>query len=243
MEFSTLENKIISYFEENKTLTKDELVSYIMSDFSELKRSSVNVYLSKLKKKKIIANPSRGLYSLSQKKEFLPEIDLKLKRLFNRIKKEYPFIDVCVWNTKWLNEFMRHQAFRFYNVLEVDKEATEAVFYNLKDQGKKVFLEPDAETFSLYISNTEDVIILRSLITEAPLSFSDNAGIPSLEKLMVDMTIDSELFGSQQAELELIYKNTFNNYQVNINKMNRYAFRRNRELEVKRLIDLTLAED
>ena len=211
MDFIILENKIVNYFENNKILTKDKLVSHIMSDFPKLKESSINVYLSKLKNKKIIFNPSRGLYSLSTKKKFLPEVDLKLKRLYNNIQRQFPYITVCVWNTMWLNEFMRHQVFRCYTVLEVDKEAAEAVFYHLKEQGKKVFLEPDAETYNLYINTTEDVIVIRSLITEAPLSSVENIGTPSLEKLLVDMIIDSELLGPQRAELKLVYKNAFHN--------------------------------
>ena len=56
---------------------------------------------------------------------------------------------------------MRHQPFKFYTVLEFDKDVTESVFYALKELGKQVFIEPDAETFDLYISNSEDVIILK----------------------------------------------------------------------------------
>lgn len=239
--FARLEEKIEDYFHKNSTLTKEVLVSYITSDFSELKLSTIDVYLSRLKRKGVIMNPSRGLYSLSGKQEFSPEVGLKLTRLYNGIKKEYPYIEMCIWNTKWLNEFMRHQIFRFYVVIEVDKEVTESVFYTLKDRGRQVFLEPDAETFNLYVNNSEDVIILRSLISEAPLSYSDKVTVPTLEKLLVDMTIDTELYGPQRAELESIYENAFQKYQVNKSKMNRYALRRNREQEVKRLVDLTLA--
>tara|TARA_R100000306_G_scaffold61936_2_gene66247 strand:+ start:1592 stop:2314 length:723 start_codon:yes stop_codon:yes gene_type:complete len=239
--FSSLEDKIEEYFHKSPTLTKEMLVNYIASDFSELKLSTIDVYLSRLKRKGVITNPSRGLYSLSDKKEFSPEVGVKLTRLYNSIKKEYPFIEVCIWNTKWLNEFMRHQIFRSYVVIEVDKEASESVFYTLKDKGKQVFLEPDAETYNLYVNNSEDVIILRPLISEAPLSYSDTITVPTLEKLLVDMTIDTELYGPQRAELESIYENAFQKYQVNKNKMNRYALRRNREQEVKRLVNLTLA--
>ncbi len=240
--FNTLEDRIEDYFKKNNSLTKDKLVNYILSDFPELKMSTINVYLSKLKKKKIITNPSRGLYSLLSKNVFCPKVETKQKRLFNRIKKEYPYIEVCVWNTKWLNEFMRHQIFRFYTVLEVDKDATEAIFYALREQGKQVFLEPDTETYSLYVNNSDDAIILKPLISEAPLSFEENVRVPSLEKLLVDMTIDTELFGPQRAEIESIYENALQKYQLNINKMNRYALRRNREKNVKNLLDLALAK-
>lgn len=240
--FNTLENKIEEYFKGYNTLTKEVLVDSILSDFPELKAGTINVYLSRLKREGKITNPSRGLYALPDKNAFSPQVEAKSKRLFNRIKKEYPFTEVCIWNTKWLNELMRHQIFRFYTVVEVDKEATEAVFYTLKEQGKQVFLEPDADTYNLYVNNSEDVIIVRPLISEAPLMIAENVSVPTLEKLLVDMTIDTELFGPQRVELESIYQNAFQKYQLNKNKMNRYALRRNREQELNRLLNLTLAK-
>jgi len=238
----TLEDKIQSYFKGQATVSKDKLVEDILLDFPELKQSTINVYLSRLKKDGIIKNPSRGIYSLKEKKTYYPNIDGKLKRLYNKIKKDYPFVEFCIWDTKWLNEFMRHQTFKFYTVLELDKDVTESVFFALKDQGKQVFIEPDAETFDLYVNNSEDVIILKHLISEAPLQEIEKTVVPTMEKLLVDMTIDTKMYGAQQGEIEFIYANAFNKYEVNKNKMKRYAYRRNRENEVENLTNLTLAK-
>ncbi|WP_120201821.1 DUF6577 family protein [Ichthyenterobacterium magnum] len=237
-----LKDKIISYLEEQSTISKAKLVDCITSDFPELKESTINVYLSRLKKEGIINNPSRGIYALKGKKTYHPTIDNKLKRLHNKIKKEYPFAEFCVWDTKWLNEFMRHQPFKFYTILELDKDVTESVFHALKEQGKQVYIEPDAEIFNLYISNSEDVIILKHLISEAPLQEIDKITVPTLEKLLVDMTIDAKVYAAQQGEINSIYLNVFEKYEVNKNKMKRYAYRRNRENEVGNLTNLTLAK-
>lgn len=237
-----LKDKIKTYFNGKSTISKDELVTCILSDFPDLKGSTINVYLSRFKKEGIIKNPSRGIYSLKRKKQYDPVIDNKLKRLFNKIKKDYPFVEFCIWNTKWLNEFMRHQPFRFYTILELDKDVTESVFHTLKDSGKQVFIEPDSETFELYISNSENVIILKHLVSEAPLHEIEKISIPTLEKLLVDMTIDTKLYAAQQSEVEFIYSNAFEKYDVNKSKMKRYAYRRNRENEVENLTNLTLAK-
>lgn len=238
----TIKDKIQSYFNEQSTISKDELVQCILMDFPELKQSTINVYLSRLKKEGVIKNPARGIYALKEKKAYSPIIDSNLKRLFNKVKKDYPFVDFCIWDTKWLNEFMRHQPFKFYTVIELDKDVTESVFYALKEQGKQVYIEPDAETFNLYISNSEDVIILKHLISEAPLQDMDKITVPTLEKLLVDMTIDTKVYAAQQGEIEFIYANAFNKYEVNKNKMKRYAYRRNRENEIENLTNLTLAK-
>lgn len=238
----TIKDKIQSYFNEQSTISKDELVQCILMDFPELKQSTINVYLSRLKKEGVIKNPARGIYALKEKKAYSPIIDSNLKRLFNKVKKDYPFVDFCIWDTKWLNEFMRHQPFKFYTVIELDKDVTESVFYALKEQAKQVYIEPDAETFNLYISNSEDVIILKHLISEAPLQDMDKITVPTLEKLLVDMTIDTKVYAAQQGEIEFIYANAFNKYGVNKNKMKRYAYRRNRENEIENLTNLTLAK-
>lgn len=236
-----MQNKIPSYFEEHRTISKKDLVARILKDFPNLKESSINVYLSKLKKEGILKNPTRGIYALKEKKEFCPVIDSKLKRLFNKIKKDYPFIDFCIWNTIWLNDLMRHQPFTFYTILELDKDVTQSVFYKLKDLGKQVFLEPNAETFELYIHNSDNVIILKQLVSEAPLIETENIVIPSLEKLLVDMITDTNLYAAQQGELNFIYRSAFNKFEINQGKMKRYAHRRNREKEIKYRTNLALA--
>ncbi|PRX57372.1 winged helix-turn-helix domain-containing protein [Flagellimonas meridianipacifica] len=235
-------NKIKSFLDIGQTVSKETLLEYIYGEFPKLKKSSINVYLSQLKKEGVIKNPSRGFYSIKGKEGYQPNVDIKLKRLFNRVKKEFPFAELCVWNTKWLNEFMRHQPFKYYTVLEVEKEVAESVFHALNGEGKPVFLEPDAETFQLYISNSSEALIVKQLVSESPLKKANKVKTPTLEKLLVDMTIDTELYAAQQGELRFIYENAFDKYEVNKNKMKRYAYRRNREQEVEKLTDLTLAK-
>ncbi len=218
------------------------LLDYIWEEFPELKKGSINVYLSKLKKEGVIKNPSRGLYRLRAKEEYRPNVDVKLKKLFNKVKKEFPFAELCVWSTKWLNEFMRHQPFKFHTVLEVEKDVAESVFHFLSTQAKQVFLEPDSETFQLYISNSSEALIVKQLVSESPIKMIGKVNTPTLEKLLVDMTIDKALYAAQQGEIRFIYENAFKRYEVNRNKMKRYAYRRNREQEVENLVDLTLAK-
>ena len=80
------------------------------------------------------------------------------------------------------------------------------------------------------------------MISEAPLHENGKITIPTIEKLLVDMTIDVKIYATQQSEIEFIYENAFEKYEINKNKMKRYAYRRNRENEVTNLTDLTLAK-
>lgn len=238
----TLENTITNYFESDRQLSREDLVKAITEDFPDLTESTITVYLSKLKKAGIINNPSRGIYTITNKPNFKPEINQALKKVYSKIHKEFPFIKICVWNTKWINDLMRHQTFKNFTIVETEKEAAEQVFNSISESIKNVYLNPDEDIFERYISsNTEKVIIIKNLVTESPTIQLDTIEIPSLEKMLVDMIIDKDLFAAQQGELDFIYNSAFKKYAVNTAKMKRYAMRRNREYEIENRINLVLA--
>ena len=237
----TIENTIASYFKSNNQLSKDELVNSITRDFPELSEGTIAVYLSKLKKAGKINNHSRGIYSITDKKIFTPEINPNLKKIYNKIHKEFPFIEICVWNTKWINDLMRHQPFKNFTMIEVDKAAEEQVFNAVSEWTKNVFFNPDEEILERYISViTDEVTIIKNLVTESPTIKKNKIEIPALEKLLVDILIDKELFAAQQGELDFIYKSAFKKYDINKAKMKRYAVRRNKERELERIINSTI---
>jgi len=114
----TLEKHISRYFEESKRLSKKELVISIKNNFPTWSDNTINMYLSKLKKEGIINAPSRGIYEMESNTPFQPNISNSLKRIFNKVKREFPYINFCIWDTVWLNDFMRHQPFKHYVVID-----------------------------------------------------------------------------------------------------------------------------
>jgi hypothetical protein len=189
--------------------------------------------------KGILHRVGRGLYSFSEneKKEYIPEIDRSLKYLSGKIYNQFPFLDTCIWSTKWLNEFMLHQPFRFYTIVEVEKEVMESVFYALKEQGKEVFLDPSEDILNNYVTNASEPIIITRLTTEAPTQKVNKVVTQTIEKLLVDIYCDTVIFAAQQgAELKRIYQTVFEKYHVNSAKMFRYASRRNKREEIENFI-------
>jgi len=240
----TIENTIQSYFKSINQISREKLGNLIKEDFPELSEGTITVYLSKLKKAGIINNPERGVYSITDKQIFNPEINQNLKKIYNKIHKEFPFIDLCVWNTKWLNDLMRHQPFKNYTIIEVEKEAEEQIFNAISEWNKNVYFNPNEEILERYISsNSEEVTIVKNLDTEAPTTKNNKITIPTLEKLLVDIIIDKELFAAQQGEIEFIYQSAFKKYAINTAKMKRYAIRRNRETELEKIINKIWAND
>lgn len=238
----TLEHHIKRYFQERGKLSKQNIVSSIKKDFPNWSDNTINMYLSKLKREGKINNPYRGIYELKNTLIFQPKISLPLKKLYNRIKKEYPYVEFCVWDSTWLNDLMRHQPFKQYTMVEVDKEAAESIFAYLSGSFKNAFLNPNEEIFDRYVNNADNVLIVKNLISEAPLQEVQEVVIPTLEKLLVDMLIDDELFAAQQGELAFIMKSAMNKYGLSASKMRRYALRRNRETELNELINISSAK-
>lgn len=238
----TLEKHISCYFKESERLSKQMLVKSIKKDFPDWSDNTINMYLSKLKKRGIINAPSRGIYELNNSIPFQPNISNDIKRIFNKVKREFPYIIFCIWDTVWLNDFMRHQPFKHYIVVEVEKDAAESVFAFLTETLKNVFFNPDEEIFDRYIHNYDEVIIVKNMVSEAPLIEEQKIIIPALEKLLVDMLIDTLLFSAQQNEKEFIMRNAVEKFTVNELKMRRYAVRRNREKEIDELLNINLAK-
>lgn len=238
----TLEKHISQYFKRSERLSKQKLVDSIKKDFSNWSDNTINMYLSKLKKQGVLHTPSRGIYEMESHVAFHPNISKDVKRVFNKIKREFPYTTFCIWNTDWLNDFMRHQPFKHYLVIEVEKDASESIFSFLSEAIKGVFFNPNEEIFERYIHHQDEVLIVKNMVSESPLLEVDKIVVPALEKLLVDMLIDTSLFSAQQNEKEFIMRSVLEKYTLNQLKMRRYAVRRNREKEIDELLNISLAK-
>lgn len=225
-------------FVHNQCISVNDLILFFQRFEENVKRSTVDWRIYELAKLGVLYRVGRGSYSLSETYYFKPEVSRSLKLLFGVVKNQFPYLNICVWNTKLINEFMLHQPGRFHTILEVDKDATESVFYKLKDQGRDVFLNPSEEVFSKYVLGKKEPIVITSLITEAPLEKMNGVMSPSLEKILVDICSNVTLFSAQQgAELIRIYETAFEKYTISETKLLRYARRRNKKEVVERIIN------
>lgn len=229
---------LFSRFSGQPVITTAELVSFFRADLPDLAEKTINWKIFQLKSKGILSHISRGVYTLNRKRAFYPELSANVIRIHNKVKKELPFASFCIWDSRWFNEFMVHQMFRFHIVVEVEKDAVDSVFYTISDFAKNVFLKPDAEIFSRYILNHQEVIIVKPLISESPLQVFDGIRVPCLEKLLIDCFADKDLFAAQQDELDNIYQSVFDKYSVNMNKIRRYARRRDQLAELENKLNL-----
>lgn len=161
---------------------------------------------------------------------FVPQINSQLKRVYSKLKVHFPFLNICVWNTSILNEFMLHQPGRFYTLVEVEKGALENVFYSLKKDRRAVYLDPSADILNRYASDEKEVTIVKPLVTEAPMQDVNGAQTTTIEKLLVDIFSDETIFASQQGEeMQNIFREAYSRYIISESRMLRYADRRRKK--------------
>lgn len=221
-------------FAHHRHITREELLGFYRSFEPELKNSTFAWRIHSLKEKNLLKPVRNGVYTLSPKPQFHPQVEPKLRAIAIKLTKQFPTARFCIWSTKWLNDWMIHQPGRFLLLVEVESAATESVFYFLKDEHyKNVFLNPDGSQLERYIYEETESIIVKPLVTKAPLEKEKKIATPSLEKILVDLFIDQKLFSPfQGSELIHIYNTLYNKFALNITRMTAYAKRRTKEEEL-----------
>jgi hypothetical protein len=171
-----------------------------------------------------------GKFTISKTRTFVPEVKKRMKNFNSILKRQFPFLTFCFWDTSLLNEFMNHQPGKFYLLIEAEKGSIESVFYYLKEKKYSVFLEPTEEIIDKYFPEDKEPIIIKSLISEAPIQNVNGVNTVTIEKVLVDIFCDKIIFSAQQgSEMVNIFKSVFDKYTVNENRMLRYAERRRKK--------------
>lgn len=226
-------NELISELKGKNTFTTADIRTVFRKFEPEIPDSTVNWRIYSLVQEGRMIRIGKGKFTFGKANYYLPEISSQLKSLSKKIKKEFPFLNSCIWNTSLFNEFMQHQPGRFLTLVEVEKEAVLSVFYFLKDQQFQVFAEPSKEILEKYLPSNGKTIIIKSLITEAPVQEIDNVTTTTLEKILVDVFCDNDIYIAQQgAEMRIIYEEAFRKYSINKDRLLRYAQRRNKKEEI-----------
>ena len=227
----TTSKDIIKKFGYGNAFSSKELFEFYKTNEADLKDGTFRWRVYELKKEGLIRSIKRGVYILDHKKKFQPEISHTTKLLYNMIRQKFPYIDICVWDTSWLDNFMNHQIYTSNTIFEVDKEAVSSVFNMLKEKKDRVYLNPDEREVENYILS-ENAIIVKSILREVPVQDSNNVKIPKLEKILVDLYFDKTLLISYQGdEMKNIFNRAFEEYEINLTTLYRYA--RNRGIKDK----------
>lgn len=196
--------------------------------FSGIERGKLSWYLGKLCRKGKLNRIGRGIYTLQPATTFIVKANAKTRSLFRSISGQYPFADFCVYSadviTPLLHDIMPNNTI----YIETNRDTVESVFDMLLPKyNGRIFLMPTKEIATMYIDFAKENIIVKPLVTEAPLALDGKVSVPTLEKLLVDTRVDADFFYLHGYENLEMLRTAISHYDVNRNRLLRYADRRN----------------
>lgn len=226
------------YFKDTESFETSDIVKFYLQREPEVKTTTINWRVYNLVQTGVLNRIGRGRFAIGKNRVYIPELSSKIKLVHSKLKKEFPFLRMCIWNTSSINEFMIHQPGRFYILIEVDKEAAQSVFFYLKAHKFSVFIEPTKDVIEKYLPDEKETLIVKSLVSEAPLQILNRINYPTIEKILVDIFCDDVIFAAQQGyEMRTIFQEVFNKYTVNESRMMRYADRRRKKESFREYLD------
>lgn len=204
-----------------------------------VKDSAITLQINRMIASGILRRIGRGEYELSQNglPEYVYQPSEEEKSIFTKLKQQFPLLDVCIWSPRVLASFMLHVPDIGYTFVDVEKDGMETVFHALQDMElrRNILLNPSLTDCERYLTGS-DAIVVRQLIGESPLTVVDGCIVPRIEKILVDVIGDNELFFASGSETYNIYEFAFERNRINKSKLLRYASRRNRKEKVVQII-------
>jgi hypothetical protein len=235
-------NSLVKEFKDREYFSRKDLFEFYRSFEPDLKEGTFGWRICKLKDNNIIRPLKRGIYVISNRPMYKPEISHELIKLAKRITDKFKDIKHCIWETEWLNEFSLHQSGRRIILIEIEKDFIESLYYELKDSYRnELYLNPDNKVIDFYIAESKYPVIIKKLITRSPIVSRTEKKVkfltPLPEKILVDLFAEEKLFYYLQgSEMVSIYQNVISNYAINFTKLFSYAKRREREREIRQFM-------
>ena len=219
-------------FENKEYFQLENLFAFYQSFEPTIAKSTVNWRICSLVKTDIISRIGRGKYKCGNESAFTPHVTQKALKINSFMKINFPYLNYIIWHISEVNYVLQHLINKDAYYVEVERDAIDAVFEQLREKFKYVLRGKTNE--DLYFG--ESVIIVRSLVTGSPTQIVSNVQTTTIEKLLVDLFSDKEFEFLQGYELTHIFNNAFSKYTININKLLRYASRKAKRDQIAKFI-------
>jgi len=227
---------IQSYVDSHCTIDVDTAVALARSGKCDVSRSTVRWQLYELVRRGKLRRLRRGVYTRPDKREFQLTVPDSLASLFHAIRTDLPYIAICTWSSDVLHDLTHHYPHRTVFIIEVEKEGETAV------QDLLIGMEQPAVTYedlpAVERSTLgQEYIVIKRIVSEAPVTSVNGVTVPRLEKILVDIVRDKNLFGFLEgAETHHIYESAMKRFHVQLDTLLRYASRRGATDDVEMLI-------
>ena len=196
--------------------------------FPDIERAKLSWYLGKLYRMGKLRRVGRGIYTIQSANTFLVKANAKVRSLYRSLLRQYPFADFCVYSANVITPLLHDMMPNNTICVETNRDTTQSVFDMLQPKYKgRLFLAPTKEIATTYIDFSKENIIVKPLVTEAPLALDGKVPVPTLEKLLVDTRVDADYYYLHGIENQEMMRTAISHYDVNRNRLLRYADRRN----------------
>lgn len=234
--------KILSEYPKDE-IAKDDLLDLYLREYkNENNKTFINL-VAMLKGYGIIADKTKCVYQILDKKSYRMKVDDDLRDINDLISSKYPDIKHITWTTGIINDFSQHYAITNHIIVETEKIAISRVINLLKDNLSNDYTVISEEMFvknSEYFLNDNNIlVIVKQLIQKAPLNKNDGMYVPSLEKIMVDLMKDRMYLQYQGSELNYIFENIVDDYSINLRKLLSYAKLRGVSEDIENTLEKT----
>ncbi len=200
----------------------EDLFAFYHSFEPTVAKSTVNWRIYTLVKTDVIKRIGRGKYNYGNGNAFMPQITPKVLKINSFVKTNFPYLNYIIWHISEINSVSQHLINKDTYYVEVERDAIDAVFKQLREKVKYVLRGKTNQ--DVYLG--ESIIVVRSLVTGSPTQLASNVPTTTIEKLLVDIFSDKEFEFLQGNELTHIFNNSFSKYTINIDKLLRYASRK-----------------
>jgi hypothetical protein len=211
----------------------DELHSFYLRYKDSVPKSTVYWRINSLVKLGVIQRIGRGTYKCGLGNTFVPEITMKIFKTNSFMGSSFPYLKYCIWPVAEINFLSQHLINKRILYVEVERDAVESVFEQLREKFKYVLIGRTNDNAYL----NESIIVVRPLVSGSPTQTVRGVPTITIEKLLVDLFSDKEFEFLQGYELTHIFRNAFSKYNVNRNKLFRYASRKDKKNKIVSYIE------
>lgn len=202
---------------------------------TDLNKKTVRDYLSQFRKEGLVFDAGRRIYS-TIKNIYKPSKESRVDSLVKHLKKNFPFTEFLVWNTRQLQPLYHHTQQHNITFVETEKESITPFYDTISKEYRDTIIERYDKIYYNTIDLSKNPIIVRKLISRS----SKDIHIPTIEKILVDIFVDLDKyrFISPEDYWEL-WKAICPGYRLNLGYIYNYEKRRKRISELfKRIADI-----
>lgn len=226
-------------FEPNENIRRPALLSLLSEQYPNAKLTTLDWHIHTLLEQGKLVRRGRGRYSLVADKPYISQFDPRLPnelvKIGKRLSRKFALTTTCVWSTSVLHSFVQQQPFVTYWLVETERDAVDSILDSMihdsliRELSIPVIRANDLTRMERYSPNPNVVLLIKSLISEAPVQQNrDGLTVPTLEKILVDLVADSDVFGLFSEELPSLFPKLDSQFDLNQDRLRRYARRRHK---------------